>query len=129
MGSLKESEASHASEVDFVPSQVNLNRMFIGTFEHMEAENTAAVMVAALAMNGDTWRVVTCEELSDGFGQLTRAESPGVSEGLMRGWFNNPFAHISIQDLVTRGFAEWEGDRAVRFTSAGLERMRKWVVK
>jgi hypothetical protein len=107
--------------IEFLPSQVNLSRMFTGTFDHREAENTAAVIVKVLATNGDTWRTATCDELAAGFEELVRDEGP------WRQWFNNPFMKIDMHDLVKRGFAEWEGDRAIKFTPGGLDRMRKWV--
>lgn len=106
---------------EFVPSQVNLERMFVGTFDHMEAENTAAVIVKVLALTGDTWRSVNCKELADWFEQLTREEGP------WRRWFNNPFVRIDMHDLVSRGFADWDGPKAIRFTDKGLQRMEKWV--
>jgi hypothetical protein len=95
--------------------------MFVATFDHFEAESTAAVMVKVLAMNGDTWRTASCEELADGFHGLTKDEGP------WRDRFNNPFVKIDMFDLVERGFAAWDGDRAIKFTEKGLERMRKWV--
>ncbi len=107
--------------IEFVPSQVNLGPMFVGTFDHFEAENTAAVMVKVLAVNGDVWRSATCEELAAGFEELTKAEGP------WRRHFNNPFVRIDMHDLVDRGFASWDGDRAIKFTDKGLQRMKKWV--
>lgn len=109
--------------VDFSPSQVDLSHMFIGTFNHSEAENTAAVIVKILASNGDVWRTANCHELSEGFKELTKDDGP------WRRWFNNPFMRIDMYDLVDRGFAEWEGDQTIKFTDEGLERMRKWVRK
>ena len=106
---------------NFTPSQVALGGMFIGTFDHSEAENTAAIIVKVLSMNGDTWRPATCEELSTGFDQLTKVPGP------WRDWFNNPFNRIDMHDLVDRGFAIWEGPRAIQFTAKGLQRMEKWV--
>lgn len=108
--------------IDFVPSQVSLSQFFLGTFDHAEAKNTAAAIVAVLAMNGDTWRVAGCEELADGFAKLTQ------DEGMWRTRYNNPFIRVDMHDLVKRGFAEWDnGSPGIRFTEAGLERMRKWV--
>ncbi len=62
--------------VEFVPSQVDLSQMFLGTFDHMEAENTAAVIVKVLATNGDVWRPADFNELSSGFEQLVNHEGP-----------------------------------------------------
>lgn len=109
--------------IDFTPSQVGLNGRFLGTFDHLEAESTAAVMVKVLAINGDTWRTAQCTELAEGFEQLTKDPGP------WRDWFNNPFVRIDMHDLVDRGFAEWDGPKAIKFTEVGLERMRKWVVQ
>ncbi len=106
---------------NFTPSQVDLSSMFVGTFDHAEAENTAAVIVKVLALNGDTWRSATCEELAAGFDNLTAEEGP------WRRWFNNPFVTIDMHDLVKRGFADWDGSLAIRFTEAGLMRMQKWT--
>lgn len=106
---------------DFKPSEVNLSMGFVDTFNHAEAENTALVMVKVAAMNGDTWRTFTCEELASGFTAMTKDPGP------WRDYFNNPFRRIDMHDLVKRGFAEWEGDKAIAFTETGLERMRKWV--
>ena len=105
----------------FVPSQVNLGPMFVGTFDHAEAENTAAVIVRVLAINGDAWRSAKCEELAAGFEQLTKEEGP------WRHWFNNPFVRIVMHDLVDRGFAQWDSNGAISFTEKGLQRMEKWV--
>jgi hypothetical protein len=107
--------------IDFVPKQVMLGAMFVGTFDKMEAENTAAVMVKILQDNGNVWRTMHCNELADGFEKLTKDDGP------WRRWFNNPFARISLHELVDRGFAEWQSDSSVRFTEAGIERMRKWI--
>ena len=110
------------SIAEFVPSQVNLGSMlFVGTFDHAKEENTAAVIVKVLALNGDTWRSATCEELAAGFEQLTKEEGP------WRRWFNNPFVRIDMHDLVDRGFARWDGDKAIAFTEKGLQRLEKWV--
>ena len=68
-------------------------------------------------MNGDTWRSATCEELAAGFTLLTKDPGP------WRSWFNNLFIRIDMHDLVDRGFAEWDGDKAIRFTSKGLWRI------
>jgi hypothetical protein len=106
---------------NFTPSQVNLNRMFVGTFDRVEAECTAAVIVKVLALNGNVWRTATCEELADGFSALVE------NEGMWRSWFNNPFVKIDMHDLVDRGFATWEGEVAIKFTDKGLQRMEKWV--
>ena len=99
------------------PSQVYLSNMLCSTFDHMEAENTAAVIVQVLRMNGDTWRVATCEELASGFSALTKDPGP------WRNWFNNPFVRIDMHDLVKRGFAQWEGDKAIGFTDKGFWRL------
>ncbi len=115
---------------DFRPSDVFLGQMFVGTFDHSEAENTAAVIVRVLAMNGDVWRSAHCHELADGFAELTKAANsldPTSKEGPWRKWFNNPFMRIDMHDLVDRGFAEWDGEKAIRFTDKGLKRMKKWV--
>lgn len=117
--------------IDFVPSQVNLGQMFLGTFDHAEAENTAAVVVRVLADNGDVWRSAHCEELAAGFEKLTKAANPSdplSKDGPWRKWFNNPFMRIDMHDLVDRGFAEWDGEKAIKFTEKGLERMSKWIV-
>jgi hypothetical protein len=105
----------------FKPSQISLHAMFVGTFDHMEAENTAAVIVKVLALNGDIWRSATCQELAAGFDNLVKDEGP------WRTWFNNPFARIDLHDLVNRGFAVWDGSKAIAFTEKGLKRMEKWV--
>lgn len=109
----------------FTPSQVDLRMMFVGTFDHAEAENTAAVMVKVLALNGDTWREMTFEELERGFRRLT--DDPGP----WRNWFNNPFRKIDMHDLVCRGFAEWNAPPSlasgISFTDVGIQRMGKWV--
>lgn len=107
----------------FKPSEVQiLPGRFVNTFDHFEAENTAAVIVKILAMNGDTWRSAQCPELSDGFMKLTSEPGP------WRSWFNNPFVKIDMHDLVDRGFAAWDGANAIQFTEKGLERMQKWVI-
>ncbi len=105
----------------FTPSQVNLSGFFLATFDHAEAENTAAVIVAVLAINGDTWRAANCDELATGFQLLTK------DDGVWRWRFNNPFVRIDMHDLVDRGFAQWNGPKAIEFTTKGLQRMDKWV--
>lgn len=110
------------STVEFVPSQVNLESMLVGTFDHFEAENTAAVIVKVLSLNGDAWRSIKCEELAAGFEQLTKDDGP------WRRWFNNPFVKIDMHDLVDRGFASWDGPKAIKFTDEGLRRMEKWAL-
>lgn len=109
------------AEIDFRPSQVDLSSMFLDTFDRRESEITAAVIVQVLALNGDTWRSATCEELAAGFKELTKEDGP------WRRWFNNPFIKIDMHGLVDRGFATWDGDYAIAFTDGGLQRMRKWV--
>lgn len=104
------------------PSDIDLRAMFVGTFDHSEAENTAAVIVKVLATNGDTWRPAMFNELSEGFEALTKDPGP------WRTWFNNPFAKIDMHDLVARGFAIVDG-RSIAFTDKGFERMEKWVMK
>lgn len=95
--------------------------MFVGTFDHAETESTAAVIVKVLALNGDVWRVATCEELAAGFELLVKDLGP------WRSWFNNPFISIDMHDLVGRGFARWVGENGIEFTEHGLSLMVKWV--
>lgn len=97
--------------------------MFIGTFDHSESENTAAVIVKVLASSGNIWRSASCEELASGFADLVKDEGP------WRSWFNNPFMKLDMHDLVDRGFASWDGDKAIAFTKKGLQRMDKWVLR
>lgn len=104
------------------PSDIDLRGMFIGTFDHSEAENTAAVIVKVLAMNGDTWRAATGEELAAGFEALTKDEGP------WRQWFNNPFMRCDMQKLVECGFATWVKPNSIAFTEAGLKRMERWII-
>lgn len=105
----------------FTPVQVCTEQMFVGTFDHLEAESTAAVIVKVLALNGNEWRPATCEELAAGFEDLVKDDGP------WRRWFNNPFVKVDMHDLVKRGFAAWSGEKAIRFTDDGLQRMAKWV--
>lgn len=116
--------------IDFTPTQVFLDAIpFVGTFDHLEAEVTAAVIVKALAINGDKWRVIECSELAEVFGQLT------AQKGMWRSLFNNPFVKVDMHDLVNRGFAKWCADsngnegKAIEFTEAGLLRMAKWQLR
>ena len=117
------SEQRSAATAEFKPSHVALEYFFVGTFDHLEAENTAAVIVKVLAMNGDAWRSATGEELSAGFQELTK------DDGMWRRRFNNPFIKIDMHDLVKRGFAEWDEGNCIRFTDKGLDRMRRWVIR
>lgn len=107
--------------MEFAPSQVNLEGMFVGTFDRLEMEATAAVIVKVLALSGDVWRSATCDELATGFMKLTENAVP------WRNYFNNPFVRIDTHGLVDRGFASWDGPQAIKFTSLGLARMEKWV--
>lgn len=106
----------------FAPDQVRLSQLFVGTFDHFEAEVTAVVIVKILAINGNVWRSASFEELAIGFKQLTD------NDELWRQWFNNPFVRIDMHDLVGRGFAEWDGDNGIQFTGKGLERIARWAV-
>lgn len=110
-----------AGRTPFKPSQVYLGERLMDTFNHSEAENTAAVIIQVLADNGDVWRSAMREELAEGFARLTNPE------GFWRTWFNNPFMRIDMHDLVKRGFAVWDGEKAIQFTDTGLQRLEKWV--
>ena len=92
--------------------------------DRVEVEATAAVIVKTLSLNGDTWRSATCEEMADVFKALTK------EEGSWRTWFNNPFHRIDLHDLVDRGFAAWDGPKAIQRSlpaASGWERMDKWM--
>ncbi len=108
---------------NFIPSQIQIDDIpFVGTFDRLEAEMTAAVIVKALAIRGDQWRAITCRDLAEVFGELT------AKDGMWRRLFNNPFVYVDMHDLVKRGFAEWrEQETAIEFTDAGLLRLAKWV--
>ena len=109
--------------IEFTPSQVRLDGFpFIGTFDRIETELTAAVIVQALALNGDTWRVIDCIQLSQVFTELTAVE------GKWRQLFDNPFVTIDMHGLVKRGYAQWHKDgKAIEFTEAGRLKMVKWL--
>ncbi len=93
------------------------------TFERTEAEQAAALMIVVLADADDSWRPVTPKEIGRYIrGILDAKEAPPV-------WMNNPFFRPDIHNLVTRGFARWEGDedadgRPVGFTEKALEKLR-----
>lgn len=109
--------------IDFKPSQVTLGAIpFINTFDRTESECTAAVIVKALAIRGDTWRLIACRELAEVFDDLTKMP------GHWRDLFGNPLIRIDMHGLVDRGYAEWSEDgKAIEFTEKGLVRMSKWV--
>ncbi len=107
--------------VDFVPSQVSIRGAFLGTFDRVETELTAALIVKTLADNGDVWRSANLYELKESFLKLTEPKGP------WRDWFNNPFITIDMHGLVDRGYAKWDGETGISFTEKGLERMRELI--
>jgi hypothetical protein len=110
---------------EFKPSQVFIDEIpFVDTFNHLEAEVTGAVIVKALALRGDCWRMIECKDLAEVFEELT------ANENMWHRLFQNPFVKVDMHDLVNRGFARWrDNGKAIEFTITGLDRLKKWVVK
>lgn len=106
---------------NFTPSQVHLDLIFVGTFDRVEIEVTAAIIVKALAIKGNVWRIISCDELVEVFKDLTKEDGPWKS------LFNNHFISIDMHRLVDHGYASWNGPRAIKFTDLGLQRMIKWI--
>jgi hypothetical protein len=122
---MHENDETRDTDPGFKPSQVVMwvPLPFVDTFKKAEAEVAAAYMVAALVLSGDEWRGVLPVEC----GQALKAhgDDPAYS------WMTNPFCPPDFWKLVELGFAEFVGEgakgRPVRFTSGGLDALRRWV--
>lgn len=116
------------SGVDFKPSDVQLVGVpLVDTMGRVEAEAMATLLVRACQARGDAWQDVTIAML----GEVIRGDVEAQREPLAS-LNRNPFFRPDPHELVRRGFAEWAGEGpsgggALRFTQAGLERLRKWV--
>lgn len=109
------------SQSDFAPSAVLLTDIpFVGTFDRAEVEWTAAILVHALALTGDTFRPMDPRRVA---GML----EGWMSEPQWKSLFTSPFFRVDLHGLVDRGFARWEDKYHLAFTDLGIERLRKWV--
>lgn len=106
---------------DFKPSAVKLNRSFpplVGVFGKVEAEIAAAVIVRALAADGDEWKTIDLGLVSS---TLKKAVKDGVEP--FASMSSNPFCKPDIHELVRLGFAVWVTDEHVRFTDEGIREL------
>ncbi len=115
---------------EFKPSQVFLNTVppLTATMGKSEAEAAAAMLVRAMQVRGDAWAQVFPKEI----GEVLKADLDGKVEP----WASlnrNPFFRPDFDMLIERGFARWCGDesegrrRAIEFTPAGIEKLRRWA--
>ncbi len=113
------------SGVDFRPSDVVLAGMpLVDTMGRAEAEAAATLLVRACQSLGDAWQDIEPRAI----GEVIKADLAAGREPLAS-LNRNPFFRPDAHELVRRGFAEWVGEAAgaLRFTPAGLERLRRWV--
>jgi hypothetical protein len=115
--------------IDFKPSDVNLFERspfpLVNTFNRVEMEFAAALLVRACVARGDVWQSILPLEL----GETMKADlEPG---GIWETLKTNPYVRPDFSGLVEKGWTEWDesrhpagSDPAVRFTEAGLERLR-----
>ncbi len=113
------------SGVDFKPSDVILVGIpLTGTMGRAEAEAMATLLVRTCQVQGNAWQNVEPRAI----GEVIQADLAAEREPL-HSLNRNPFFRPDPHELVRRGFAEWAGGegKSLRFTPAGLERLRKWV--
>lgn len=107
---------------DFKPSNVVLARPpLVATMGRAELEAGAALIVRTLQRNGDTWRVVTMDEVVQAI-DADIAENVEPIASLNR----NPFLRPDVRGLAKDGFAVVT-DTTVELTDKGLEALRRWV--
>jgi hypothetical protein len=88
---------------------------FVGTFGHVEAEVAAGYMVMAM-QDQESFAPVRTPQMAEA---MTKRKDDDAFR-----WMHNPFCRPDLDDLVARGFAEWEGEpykTAIGFTPKGLE--------
>jgi hypothetical protein len=118
---------------DFKPSELRFAEPlpFPDTFERVEAEVAAYLLVRYLARNGDGWGPAT---LKDIFEDCEKSFDDPYLQRLIL----NPFVHPSFQELRQRGFSwgralekdsDFGQNAEVGFTELGYSRIKKWVVR
>lgn len=107
---------------DFAPAQVFIGMPpLVGCFNNAEAAQAAALVVLVCRKRG-AWGDVEPKDCGE---ILRAAQDDATSEPILR----YPFLRPDAFRLVKEGFAEWcaEPGKAIRFTTAGYEAMRRWV--
>ena len=117
-------------EITIRPSDIVLRGPvpLTGTFEHVEAEQMAGMLVGTMQASGDEWTEVPPKAIGEWMKTLQ-------DEDRIPHWMRNPFFNPDADDLIDRGFAEWVGpaseerSRPIRFTRKGLEALQGslWV--
>lgn len=101
-----------------------------GTMHKAEAEAMAAIVVLALAKNGDQWRAIGWPEVRDSF--LQEVEKGGQPWAMLA---RNPFWRPNLAQLLKERqdavgfryrFATEDGEGLLTFTFAGLLALSKW---
>lgn len=115
--------------IDFRPEDVFINTVppLVGTMGKSGAESAAALLIRACQVNGNEWKGVDLASLK----AIIDADVDNKVEPL-RSMCMNPFIRPDFKELVTRGFATWEGtpgESALALTDAGLEKLRRYVFK
>lgn len=114
---------------DFKPSEVHLDVFpLMGTYNRVEREYAAAMLVHVCALKGDRWQPITLAMIEEVVSDIIRHERAPMIH-----WIRNPFARPAYDELAQRGFAQWvmleDGSRGLELTAVGLEALLKHVRK
>lgn len=117
--------------IDFKPSQIDpflrSALPFVATFNHSESEIFAAMLVGALATNGDEWKPIEPRAVGIWLRDVIMIdpEQKKIWEGFVA--ISRPYPRT----LVKEGFCRFIGadvdHAAIEFTEKGLEALRRWV--
>ncbi len=87
---------------------------------HAEVEFAAACIVRTCQVLGDTWQHISLEQckatLKADFDAKTM---PAYS------WVTNPFFRLGIREMVSKGYADYDGDERLGLTQKAFEALAK----
>jgi hypothetical protein len=99
----------------------------VDTFGRVEREAAATLLIRACVRNGDTWQSITQVQI----GEALRADLDEKIDPV-HALRSNPFWRpVGFRELVTRGFAVFDGDpdakgTPIRFTDNAIALLEKW---
>lgn len=118
--------------VDFKPSQIDpfLRSVvpFVATFNHSESEVFAAMLVGAMASDGDEWKAIDPRAVGVWLRDVIMVDpkQKQIWEGFIV--IARPHPHTLVKEGFCRFTAGDDDAHApIEFTEKGLEALRKWV--
>ena len=115
--------------MNFKPSQVTIKApFFVSTFQRLEAEFAAALIVRTCHVLGDEWQAVTPRQIGEVVKNDLDAKREPWKSIERHPFYANPDFNTLLKNGWTELVGEYHAHAPMRFTQAGLDRLAKWVM-